>query len=200
MSAQSMRRPITLAILLAVVMPFAAIAQPKPAMKVAGDGFPTGQDSPEGAAADFVRAFIAADTEAFKRVCIRAYMQGDSRKDYEAFLDSTTSDIRSERTRTARSPGGPKAIGKVFAVRHFRRSGPASYGYAGYGFQDVAFVDVGVYLHNGKRGGRRALVIKDRDGKWYVHPTPYVDPFFGPALKDEPPSTIDFSEVYRPVK
>jgi hypothetical protein len=42
------------------------------------------------------------------------------------------------------SPRGPKSIGKLFAAHYFSKFGPASYGYAGFGFPDVMFVDVGI--------------------------------------------------------
>ena len=62
------------------------------------------------------------------------------------------------------SPEGPKSIGKVFAARHLSYSGPVSYGNAAFGFEDIMFVDIGLYLHNGERAMNRTLVIKDRDG------------------------------------
>jgi len=56
------------------------------------------------------------------------------------------------------------------------KPGPVSYGYPSFGFEDIMFVDVGVYLNNGGRSMNRTLVIKDRDGKWYVHPDPFASP------------------------
>jgi hypothetical protein len=46
----------------------------------------------------------------------------------------------------------------VFAARHLSKNGPASYGYAGFGFQDIMFVDVGVFLYSGERSMMRTLV------------------------------------------
>src|SRR5262245_50322269 len=117
------RYAIALGTLLAVVSPTVAIAQSKPTIRIAGDGFPTGRETPEGAAADLARAFIAKDAEAFKRVSIRVYSKGQSAQDYEAFLKSVMSDIASEKARTVPSPTGPRAIGKVFAVRQLSRNG-----------------------------------------------------------------------------
>lgn len=180
--------------LLAVALPQSAMAAPKSKMAIAADGFPTGQETPEGAAAALARAFIEKDPAAFKRVSIRVYNQAQAGTEYEAFLSGVVADMASEKNRATPSPGSPKAIGKVFAARHLSSSGPASYGYASFGFQDVAFVDVGVLLHNGQRALNRTLVIKDRDGIWYAHPAPFVSPLLSKGLNSEPPSKSDFSE------
>jgi len=75
-------------------------------------------------------------------------------------------------------------------------NGPASAGYAGFDFQDVMFVDVEVQLGNGRKHLRRDLVIKDHDGKWYVHPVPDVSPLLSMGLFDEKPSVQLFNAVY----
>lgn len=62
------------------------------------------------------------------------------------------------------------------------------------------FVDVGVFLQNGETALNRTLVVKDRDGKWYVHPDPRSDPLLSQGLNDENPSTKDFSEYYDVLK
>lgn len=182
------------ALILAVVLPLSGMAAPKSGITIAADGFPTGQETPEGAAAGLARAFIEKDSAAFRRVSIRVYNQAQSGMEYEAFLSGVIADMASEKGRSTPSPGSPKAIGKVFAVRHLSSDGPASYGYASFDFQDVAFVDVGVLLHNGQRALNRTLVIKDRDGKWYAHPAPFVSPLLSQGLNRESPSKSDFSE------
>jgi hypothetical protein len=187
-----MRYVIGLAILFAFIIPGTGTAEQRPSVTIAADGFPTGQETPEGAAADFARAFIAKDPAAFKRISVRIYNEGPSGKDYEAFLVSVASNIASEQTRAIPSPNAPKEIGKVFAVRHLSGGGPASYGYAAFGFQDVAFVDVGVVQNDGQRMLNRTLMIQDRDGKWYVHPAPEISPLLSHGLNAESPSTIDF--------
>ena len=101
------------------------------------------------------------------------------------FLQQTAESIKDEAAKKQSSPQGPKSIGKVFAARHVSKSGPVSYGYAAFGFEDIMFVDVGVYLQNGERAMNRTMVIKDRDGKWYVHPAPYVSPLRSEGLNDE---------------
>lgn len=144
------------------------IPDDRPRLVVTPDGFPAGHDTPEGAACDLARAFIERDAET----------------------------IRAEAVRAEASPGGPKAIGKVFAARRLSRNGPASYGYAAFGFQDVMFVDVGAFLHDGNRALNRTLVIRDKDGKWYVHPLPDASPLLSAGLNDEAASEKDFSDSY----
>ena len=121
---------------------------------------------------------------------------GQNRKKYEAFLTQTAQQMRSETKKPAPSPNGPKSIGKVFAARHLTLNGPASYGYATFDFKEVEFVDVGVFLNNGKPTLNRTLVIQDANGKWYVHPVPAAAPLLSEGLNEEKPSTQDFTEVY----
>jgi hypothetical protein len=146
------------------------------------------------------RAFIKRDSALFTNTCVRPYGGGKAREDYAAFLRSTVQSMEKEAARKRPSPGGPRSIGKVFAARHLSRDGPASYGYAAFEFQDIVFVDVGVFLHNGDRALNRTLVIRDRDGKWYVHPAPGVSPLLSAGLNDESPSEQDFSEAYETQK
>jgi hypothetical protein len=178
-------------ILLTACFGFAADAA-KSKIKVAADGFPSGHDTPEGAACDLARAFIKHDAALFTNTCIRLYGPAD----YTTFLTNTVAGMKAEAAKKEPSPGGPKSIGKVFAARHLSKDGPASYGYASFDFQDIMFVDVGVFLYDGGHALNRTLVIKDRDGKWYVHPTPSVSPLLSTGLNDEAPSKQDFSEVY----
>jgi hypothetical protein len=187
---------LSICILTSVFCLTAAAQTVKPKLKVASDGFPSGHDTPEGAACDLARAFINHDASLLISTCIRAYAKGKSQDDYAAFLQSTIESMKLEAAKTEPSPGGPKAIGKVFAARHLTRDGPASYGYASFDFQDVMFVDVGVFLQNGDHAMNRTLVIKDRDGKWYVHPIPNVSPLLSVGLNEESPSEHDFSETY----
>lgn len=165
----------------------------KKKIQVAADGFPFGQDTPEGAACDLARAFIQRDTKLFKSTCLRSY----GPEDYAKFLSDTVAAIEAEAAKKEPSPGGPKAIGKVFAARFLSKTGPASFGYAAFGFQDIMFVDVGAFLHNGGHGLNRTLVIKDKDGKWYVHPLPTAGGgLLGTGLNDESNSQKDFSDAY----
>jgi len=168
----------------------------KARIKVAADGLPSGHETPEGAACDLARAFIKRDTALFTTTCLRPYGGGKAPDEYAAYLKSTVESMKEEAAKKEPSPGGPKSIGKAYAARHLSKNGPASFGYAAFGFKDVMFVDVGVYLHNGERALNRTMVIKDKDGKWYVHPMPAVSPLLSTGLNEEAPSTQDVLEVY----
>ena len=174
----------------------AVAAAIKPALKLAPDGFPFGHHSPEGAACDVVRALIRRDEKLFLATCVRLYVRGSGPEAYAKFLRETLRGMRQESARSEPSPRGPKIIAEVFAARDLTRSGPASYGYAAFGFQGVAFVDVIVGLQDGDRSLMRTLVIKDTDAKWYVHPVPEVSPLLCEGLDDEPPSTLKLADVY----
>jgi len=166
-----------------------------PTIKVSADGFPVGHETPEGVAADLARAFIGRDVNLFDDTCIKPFTGGQSREEYSAFLKETVENIRNEAQR--KESVGPKEILKVFAARSLSRNGPASYGFAAFGFQDVKFVDVLTLLHNGKKHENRTLVIKDKAGKWYVHPLPGSSPLLSIGLNDESESKIEFAEVYK---
>jgi hypothetical protein len=183
-------------ILMAACCGFAADAA-KPKLKVADDGLPAGHETPEGVACDLARAFIKRDSTLFTNTCIKLYASGKGPEDYAKFLQSTVESMKKEAAKKEPSPGGPKSIGKVFAARHLSKNGPSSYGYALFDFQDIMFVDVGVFLHDGNRSLSRTLVIKDRDGKWYAHPLPTAGSgLLGAGLNDESASEKDFSEAY----
>jgi len=168
----------------------------KPKLRVVPDGLPSGHGTPEGAASDVVRALINRDEKLFSNTCVRLYAGGNGPAAYAQFLRETVRNIRQEAAKKKPSPRGPKTIGKVFAARHLSKNGPASYGYAAFGFQEVMFVDVGILLFNGERSMMRILVIKDRDGKWYVHPDPSASPLLSYGLDDEKASVLDFSDAY----
>jgi hypothetical protein len=171
-------------------------AAAKPRITVASDGFPTGQDTPEGAASDLARAFIRQDEALFKGVCIRSYGAGQSRAEYIKYMAGVIADFKQKKGKGVSSPDTTTKIARVFAARHLSKNGPASYGYASFDFDDVMFVDVEVLLGNGKQLLRRTMAIKDRDGKWYVHPVPDVSPLLSSGLNDETASVQLFSDVY----
>ena len=98
----------------------------KPKLKVSSDGWPSGHSTPEGAACDAVRALINRDEKLFRSACVRLYASGNGPAAYAEFLSDTGANIRKEAARAAPSPGGPKAIAKVFGARHLTLSGPAS--------------------------------------------------------------------------
>jgi hypothetical protein len=190
--------PITLAIcaFLSLLSGAAGKETTKPKLRVAADGLPSGHDTPEGAACDLARSFINRDEKLFSSTSIRLYGGGKGREAYAKFLQETGESIKAEAAKKEPSPQGPRSIGKVFAARHLSKSGPVSYGYAGFGFEDIMFVDIGVYLHNGERAINRTLVIKDRDGKWYVHPDPSASPLLSDGLNEEKASVEDLTDVY----
>ena len=192
------RLPIALIISASLSLLSGAIGKEtiKPKLRVAADGLPSGHDTPEGAACDLARSFINRDVKLFSSTSIRLYGGGNGREEYAKFLQKTAEIIKVEAARKVPSPQGPKSIGKVFAARHLSKSGPISFGYSAFGFEDIMFVDIGVYLHNGERAINRTLVIKDRDGKWYVHPDPSASPLLSDGLSEEKASVEDLTDVY----
>jgi len=185
-----------LCILSVVLCAVAADKTTKPKIKVAADGFPSGHETPEGVACDLARAFINRDDSLFTNTCLRLYGGGKGPTDYAKFLQTTVESMKREAANKKPSPSGPKHIEKVFAARHLSKNGPASFGYAAFGFQDIMFVDVGASLYNGKRALNRTMLVKDEDGKWYVHPMPDVSPLLSAGLNDESASKQDFSDAY----
>ena len=192
-----MRYTLAAMTLLAALAAARAGDKAKPPIKVVADGFPAGHDTPEGAACDLVRAFIQRDAKLFGETCVRPFAQANSRDEYSAFLKKTAAEMSKEAKRKEPSPGGPKTIAKVFAARSLSRTGPASFGWAAFDFQDVKFVDVGAILHNGKRHLNRTLVVQDKAGNWYAHPLPSSSPLLSAGLNEESDSKTDFREVYR---
>jgi len=160
------------------------------------DGFPTGQETPEGVAADFARAFIEKDVPLLQKICVRPYSTGASRDEYLRFTAGMAAALKHEKSSGLADPKNPVKILKVFAARHLSKSGPASYGYSSFEFQDLMFVDVEALLPDGSHYMDRELVIKDHDGKWYVHPAPYVSPLLADGLDQESPSKQTFPEAH----
>ena len=174
-----------------VLLAVFSILDASAASLVAKDRFPTGADTPEGVATDFGRAFIARDFAAFEAACLPLYGSESLRAAYGKFREEIRAEMAAEAARPRPSIGAPKAIGIVFVARHLSLNGPASYGYAVHGFDDVMFVDVGMHLWNGKRYLNRTLVVKCK-GRWWVHPAPELDPLLSAKLNDESPSTEDW--------
>ncbi|MEQ1750807.1 MAG: hypothetical protein ABL974_15370, partial [Prosthecobacter sp.] len=71
----------------------------KPKLSVTADGFPSGHDTPEGAACDLARAFIKHDASLFTNTCIRLYAGGKGPPDYVTFLHSTVESMKAETAR-----------------------------------------------------------------------------------------------------
>lgn len=183
-------RVLTLALLLTALI---GASSAKEKVRIASDGFPTGQDTPEGAASDLARAFTVGDAAWFRTVCIQPYAGGPLGAEYAEYLDGVSLHMKQDKNNPPAD--NPKAIVQVFAARHLTHDGPASYGYASFGFQDVMFVDVEVLLRNGHKHLKRTLVIEDRDGKWYAHPVTDVAPLLSYGLYDESASVKRFGDA-----
>jgi len=106
---------------------------PKPKLKVAADGFPSGQDSPEGAACDLARSFINPDEKLFASTSVRLYGGGKGPEAYAKFLRETVQSIKAEAAKKEPSSQAPKSIPK---------------GFCGAALDQIrtCFLDVGVYL------------------------------------------------------
>src|SRR5882757_3639360 len=102
---------ILLVVLLSSVFVGASPAKPKVA--IAGDGFPTGQSTPEGAASDLARAFIRRDVTLFRGVCIRPFGTGS---DYTEYLVEVAAQFKEESALGTSTPDDPMKITKVFAA------------------------------------------------------------------------------------
>ena len=168
----------------------------KPPLMVAKDGFPSGTDTPEGAACDFARAFIRDDATLLLSTCIEPFGDPETRLAAHKFLERLVVQMSDTAHAAAPPPDSPRSIAKCFAARHLGKSAAALSGYAASGFQDVVFVDVVSEVHSGETQVCRTLVIKTKQGKWAVEPEPELAPSLSDGLDDEPPSTRDFSEVY----
>ncbi|HWZ95223.1 MAG TPA: hypothetical protein VNW30_08520 [Opitutaceae bacterium] len=160
---------------------------------VAPDGFPTGQDTPEGVATDLARVFISHDAALFDKICVPPYGGKDVRDSYGIYCYALKKSLGDEAKRKVPSPDAPKSVGKVFAARRLTANGPVSYGSTVLGFEDVQFVDVGVYLVSGDRSLNRTLVVKI-NGKWFVHPEPSISPLLCKGLNEEDDSVTDWTE------
>ena len=196
MNVKSVQRA-SLIFLLVLTAAGASAQSIKPTIKVLKDGFPSGHSTPEGVAADLARAFISRNAKLFTNTCIKPFGGGENRKAYESFLKQTAAQIVFATRKPTPPAGGPKAIRTVFASRALSKNGPASYGYATFGFLDVRFVDVVAVLRNGKTYTNRTLVILDSDKKWYVHPLPSSSPLLSAGLNEEPASVKSFKDVYK---
>jgi hypothetical protein len=168
-----------------------------PKIKVAKDGFPTGQDTAEGAACDLARSYIHCDSASFQKICVQPYGTGQSRKAYQNYLLDTISHLRSEVAKKPAERAVPQAIGKVYASRHLSDKNAVPYAQQKFGFQDIAFVDVGLIAGKKDKIISRTLVIKDKDGKWYAQPNASASGIPGGDPTREQTPRNDFREVYQ---
>ncbi|MBY0262372.1 MAG: hypothetical protein K2Q20_08510 [Phycisphaerales bacterium] len=158
---------------------------------MATDGFPTGQDSPEGAAADGARAFVTADKELWRRVCYPpSAVAGPKKEEYSKFVDHMASCMDDAKRMGASKAGGPKRITKVYKVRDLSNPSGPSFGYAFMRLLETKFVDVETEGWDGKLFTARSLVVQREDDKrWYFIPAPESFPLLAPGLNAEAEST-----------
>ncbi len=164
-----------------------------PPIKTAADGFPTGTETPEGVACDFVRASIQRDPALYLAVCLKPYGGEETKKTYGDFLGSVVAGMKPDAKKNGPSPDEVKSIEKCFVARPLGGGGPASYGYATFGFKDVRFVDVSANLQSGRTRVNRTLVIQEKSGQWAVHPRPDLSPLLSMGLSAEDRSMKDFA-------
>jgi hypothetical protein len=186
-------RKATSSFLIAVLFSSGALAA---SIRLADDGFPCGNDTAEGVACDFARAFIHHDPVPFLEICLKPYGDPTVRRSYEEYLQSVVSRMKEEANVNDPSPLGPQSIEACFAARHPSDAGPVLYGQAALGFEDVMFVDVKVNLQNGKSQTCRTLVIKQKN-RWSVHPRPDLSPLLITGVNEETASSENFADAYR---
>ena len=172
------------------------VSKKLPVIYVEADGFPSGQDTPEGTAADFARAFINFDVKLFKAICLPLRGGGTPNDAYSKFLHKKADELRAEAKKKAHSGMGPKTIAKLYAMKHMTDHGQASYAYAAFDLYDIAFVDVLVTRIDGTVSPLRTMVVQNKRGKWFVDPAPGLDPLLSGGLNEEAHSEIEFNHVY----
>jgi hypothetical protein len=164
-------------------------------IRLADDGFPCGNETPEGAACDFARAFIHHDPVPFLAISLKPYGDPSVRHAYGEYLQSVISQMKEEANRTDPSALGPQSIAACFAARHPTEAEPVVYAQTVLGFEDVMFVDVKVNLQNGESQICRTLAIKQKN-RWNVHPRPDLSPRLMTGINKETPSSENFADAY----
>ena len=158
--------------------------------KIAEDGFPTGQETPEGAACDAIRAFGNCDHEAWLSLLVRPiYGDGDQNQEYEKFKNFKVEEAKKYAQRSDR----PKVrLVKVFKSRSFSTNGPVSAAFALLDFQDNQFVDMHVQIGENVHQMRYQMLL-DQDDKWYFNPRPDLSsPLVSMGLNEEEDSTEEW--------
>ncbi len=163
------------------------------AATAAPDGFPTGQQTPEGAACDLARSFINADAELFKSVCL-SWKAGESGEQYTAFIEEMAARMNAMQGQSLEQFGGPKEITTCFKARHLSKNGPGSYGFAVMNLMDVMFVDVIADTWEGSTFMSRTLVVMRADQNWYAVPRIDLFPLLSTGLNSESDSTVEWDD------
>lgn len=173
---------LILASVMLLVLPAVSVAVESPA------GSAENAVSAEKAAMVFVEGLIEKEGEIVRAACLKPY----GSKQYDDGLNDFVSMVESAASQNPSPPGAPKSIKKVFAARHLSSDGPASYGYAAFGYRDVVFVDIAMLRNDEQETMYRILVVQDSSGAWYVHPLPDIAPLLSTGLWDESPSVVEF--------
>jgi hypothetical protein len=164
----------------------------RPAITLHKDGFPTGNDTAEGAASDLMRAFIGRDAELFQQRRWVAFCEGtaDPSLAYKRFLTHTPAVITPKASKDRPALPSSQRIGSVFAARRSTDTSEQAaalvklLGDMGH----EAFVDVVTIGEDGTQYLSRVSVSQRIDKKWYAGFTSRHD--------KEPPSTTEFADVY----
>ncbi|GJM19641.1 MAG: hypothetical protein DHS20C14_18540 [Phycisphaeraceae bacterium] len=152
--------------------------------------FPSGTQTPEGAACDMARAFILPDGELYRATCLG--MPGN--EEYTSFISEMGAQMDAMQGQSMEQFGGPREITKVYRARELSASGPASYGFATMQLQSVQFVDVESVLWDGSVYVNRTLVLQLPSGAWRAMPRPDLVPLLSVGLNSESDST----ELWQP--
>ena len=185
-------------ILIAIVFLCSAVyAQTK--YEIDSDGFPAGQNSPEGVACDAIRAYINSDHELWLSVLLPSRMYGDKRnpggeeniRQYEEFKTMMVE----KKKQNAKDPNFPKMkIVEVYKARNFSANGPSSLAYALLEMHGNMFVDVLVDTGGVNIQLVRSHVMQDKNKIWYFEPRPDLMPFFASGLNEESASIIEWGK------
>ena len=170
--------------------------------EISSDGFPKGNNTPEGIACDAVRAYLNSDFKLWLSTLVPSYIYGDKNnsggakkvKEYEDFKKKMVAKIK----KNAKDPNFPKMkILKVYKARNFSMNGPGSMTYALHEFTGNMFVDILLDLGNGKTQGVRYQVMSDKDKKWFFNPRPDLSPLLSMGLNEESKSTVEWKKNKR---
>jgi len=143
---------------------------------IAADGYPTGPQTPEGAACDLTRAFINNHVELFRAVTAGVLGEGKSAECARNFMDIAETDVnlrfidRIIEVYEAEEPSEPSAIEQA----------------AAYGFADIKHVAVVFRRTNGLENIQQTMVLLTPEGEWKVMPAWKCYPELAAGLAELP--------------
>ena len=159
-------------------------------------GFPTGTATPEGVAADLVRAFINRDPRLFNNAREIRLCEGsdDPGRYYAAFLERASFATGSKTFNIHTLPNPLKRISKVFVARSFGPHDKDAKAYSDLNlrlaFLDAQkFVDVVAVDSDGTEFLHRTIVVKQIGGAWFAVPPLSERHWTGENLREYSPST-----------